>query len=378
MIALLMLTCGLLACLCGVAITCQNAGRSRYDGEIPEKSGQYARAFLVLFAGDLLLQTYQINGRQQPLTIALADGFLTSAIFCTLSLYAGALAGRRTLSTPVAILALIVLLLSSLRSLIANGVVNDVPKSVAILLGLGWLFTSFMLAWAVAITASRAINATPQHPRLRSKVTGVAWPNVVVAILWSTVVLMAARAVFAPLLGGFPALLVALDSPFIDTLYISVFVLSGVVTRGLYSANERTAAVQPNEASVERWDRILQKADLVLEKHYSDPDLSMPRLAALIGCSEHRLSAALNRHRGISFFTYINERRIRAAQEHMRRGHATIVEIAYLCGYNARSTFYTAFKAVTGESVQSWRRTLVDQNSVSGPADSDNGFELRS
>jgi len=376
MISVLILAVGLAICVGGILVLSFQAKRPPYRDEIPERSTLYAVAFLILFMGDLFLQTYQLDGARQPRPIALVDGAVTSAIFCVLSLYAGSLVGRRKLSRHVTVLAITLFVLASCRSLLFGGAYTGVSRGAAISLDLAWLATAVLLAIAVAVTASRDFKLKAERLRERSDRVYVSWPTMLVAILWSTAILMIIRAAFAPWLGALPTLAAALDSPFIDTLYVAVFVLSGVATGGLRRAREPAAEEQPDDASVERWDRILQKADLALDQHFTNPELSMPKLAALIGSTEHRLSAALNRRRGVSFFAYVNERRIRAAMDMMRRGDTTVGEVAYQCGYNARSTFYVAFKSVVGESVQDWRRRVVDAAKVSGSADSDTSARI--
>jgi AraC-like DNA-binding protein len=117
--------------------------------------------------------------------------------------------------------------------------------------------------------------------------------------------------------------------------------------------------------------RLLSRLDeLMLQQHtYLDPDLSLPRLAEHIGCSVNHLSQAINAGHGVSFFDYINGFRIAEAKRVLGAGdpRATpILDIALAVGFNSTSTFYTAFKRVTGQTPAQYRRARAGCSAAPG------------
>jgi len=92
-------------------------------------------------------------------------------------------------------------------------------------------------------------------------------------------------------------------------------------------------------------------------ERYKDANLTMPNLAKEVGLTPHQFSLFINDHLGKNFSQLINEVRILAAQDMLRKDqHLTVEAIAYACGFNATSTFHTAFKNVTGMTPASFRK----------------------
>ena len=78
-------------------------------------------------------------------------------------------------------------------------------------------------------------------------------------------------------------------------------------------------------------------------------------LAKAIAAPANLVSQVLNQNLDTTFFDYVNRWRIEASLPRVLAGDATVLTIALDVGFNARSTFYTAFKAVTGQTPSQWR-----------------------
>ncbi|WP_299960887.1 AraC family transcriptional regulator [uncultured Roseobacter sp.] len=104
--------------------------------------------------------------------------------------------------------------------------------------------------------------------------------------------------------------------------------------------------------------RIARKLDAAMrdERLYRDANLTLPRLSQHIGASPNYVSQTLNERLGVSFFEYVNRWRVDEAVELVTQGNLNILAIAYEVGFNSRSSFYTAFKARTGQTPTSLRR----------------------
>ncbi len=76
-------------------------------------------------------------------------------------------------------------------------------------------------------------------------------------------------------------------------------------------------------------------------------DLSLQSLADHLGVSVNKLSQVLNVHLHEGFYDFINNHRIQDACEQLIHSNHHIIDIAYLVGFNSKSTFNKAFKKHT-------------------------------
>lgn len=112
--------------------------------------------------------------------------------------------------------------------------------------------------------------------------------------------------------------------------------------------------------SPEASSRIERKLRAAMEQDHlhRDPNLSLWALARHTGASSNYISQTLNEVVGESFFDFVNGYRISEAKELLSTTNATVLTITYDVGFNARSSFYNAFKRVTGQTPTSYRKTL--------------------
>lgn len=93
----------------------------------------------------------------------------------------------------------------------------------------------------------------------------------------------------------------------------------------------------------------LLKSVIVEEKLYRNPSLKLTDVASQLDVLPHYLSQFLNDNLQKSFSLYINEFRVAEAKLLLvTNDQYTIEAIGYECGFNSKSTFFTAFKKVTG------------------------------
>jgi AraC-like DNA-binding protein len=103
-----------------------------------------------------------------------------------------------------------------------------------------------------------------------------------------------------------------------------------------------------------------QVDDFIVERQkFLDPNLSLDSLADELGKSTSHLSKLMNTHAGSNFSDYINKYRIAEAKKLLADDSFdayTIVAIGLECGFNSKSTFYTAFKKFTGQTPTAYRK----------------------
>ncbi|MDG1164934.1 MAG: helix-turn-helix domain-containing protein [Porticoccaceae bacterium] len=98
------------------------------------------------------------------------------------------------------------------------------------------------------------------------------------------------------------------------------------------------------------------------EKVFLQPDLTLPKLAAMVGCSVNHLSQAVNSGFHMSFFDFLNSYRIEAAKIMLSLGDGrseSILDVSFAVGFNSNSAFYTAFKKSTGQTPAQFRRAFL-------------------
>lgn len=95
------------------------------------------------------------------------------------------------------------------------------------------------------------------------------------------------------------------------------------------------------------------------EKPYESTDLTLTELSNQISIPSHYLSQIINEKLEVNFLDFINGYRVKAAKEKLtdpKLSHYTIISIAYESGFNAKSTFYAAFKKHTGMTPSQYRK----------------------
>ncbi|TWJ03188.1 AraC-like DNA-binding protein [Mucilaginibacter frigoritolerans] len=110
------------------------------------------------------------------------------------------------------------------------------------------------------------------------------------------------------------------------------------------------SALQPDD--LKRYQLKLEK---FMEEHkpFLDPELTIEKLGELTRIKKLLLSQTLNKAFNKNFFTFIKEYRIRHVEVELRNksnAERTIMDIAYMSGFNSKTGFNRAFKEVTGKT----------------------------
>ncbi|APX10392.1 helix-turn-helix domain-containing protein [Tateyamaria omphalii] len=145
----------------------------------------------------------------------------------------------------------------------------------------------------------------------------------------------------------------------IALLFILLVAIRGLQQApGLYRALDSAGPVTHQDApkysksalAGEHAARIARKltAAMADDLLHRDANLSLTKLAQHIGSSPNYVSQTLNEHLEQPFFDFVNQWRIKEAEQLLVNGDETILAIAYEVGFNSRSAFYTAFKKHTG------------------------------
>jgi AraC-like DNA-binding protein len=106
-------------------------------------------------------------------------------------------------------------------------------------------------------------------------------------------------------------------------------------------------------------DTLLRRLEQTMDDAsvYQDENLNLSALAAKLGLSGHQLSELVNTRLGMGFSRYVRERRITAAKRLLISAPSqSILSISMDTGFKSQSSFYAAFKEVTGQSPGDYRK----------------------
>lgn len=108
-------------------------------------------------------------------------------------------------------------------------------------------------------------------------------------------------------------------------------------------------------------DRIC--AAMESDRLFLDPNLTLQKLASHVATSPNLVSQTLNDTIGETFFDHVNRWRVEAAKPLLLNDGGTVLAIAIDVGFNSKSTFYKAFRNVTGKAPGLWRRVANSRKS---------------
>lgn len=110
-------------------------------------------------------------------------------------------------------------------------------------------------------------------------------------------------------------------------------------------------------------ERLQQKIES--EQLFLRPNLKLEELAKSLHISRHQLSQLLNDNLGKSYSRFINEYRIKYAKGLLlQKENLSIEAIAYEVGFNSKSSFYSTFKKLSGETPATFRSIHLLQRSL--------------
>lgn len=136
------------------------------------------------------------------------------------------------------------------------------------------------------------------------------------------------------------------------------------------SGHVKDIALEPVEGhNIEEDERGIMKQVfnfVVVEEGFKDPDLTLLSLAGKLNINRSYLSRAINSVTGKSFTVWLNEYRIKEAIKLLSNNSQPKLSmdgLAFEIGFNNRTTFYRAFKKITGISPSNFKDNQEDTHS---------------
>jgi len=131
------------------------------------------------------------------------------------------------------------------------------------------------------------------------------------------------------------------------------------------------AILQPDtRKESENWNKLYEKVTklFIEEKMYRNPNIRLDKLAVKAGSNRKYVSEAISSSTGMNFNNFVNFYRVNEAKVLIIAGEDSMSEVQYQCGFNSRSTFYTAFKHFTGMSPTEFQKMNRVQSSEAAKA----------
>jgi AraC-like DNA-binding protein len=167
-------------------------------------------------------------------------------------------------------------------------------------------------------------------------------------------------------------------------IILTLITLAAIIIYLLWQKQRRQnrALFQLNQNLTEKWkisnlqayqkhSHLFQDVHETMEREqlYANPDLTIEMLAKAIGSNQRYVSECINTHHGSNFFQFVNTYRIEHAKHLLlHQPELTMDAIAESSGFSSRSTFYRAFKKMTGMSPGSYAEQGKQDNRPLPPA----------
>jgi AraC-like DNA-binding protein len=129
----------------------------------------------------------------------------------------------------------------------------------------------------------------------------------------------------------------------------------------LYDYKPKEIKNMPNLAKSEQEEQLytLINSRITAEGLFMNPNLGLDAFAENLGVKATKISHLINTYSDYNFSDHINHFRVAEAKKlliHPDFSNYTIISIGLECGFNSKSTFYTAFKKFTGMTPSAWRK----------------------
>ncbi len=152
--------------------------------------------------------------------------------------------------------------------------------------------------------------------------------------------------------------------PYSDSLYFTcVFIFCNCIAwiamnkPEIFSSHKRYQTSELSEQDKQKYlDKLL--AHLEADKIYLEPSITLTALAKKLRIPNRYLSQIINETFNLNFCDFINRYRVEYSKPYLSKsdnGKKNILEIAYMVGFNSKSSFNQAFKKHTGVTPSEFR-----------------------
>lgn len=125
------------------------------------------------------------------------------------------------------------------------------------------------------------------------------------------------------------------------------------IEAGAEAEKKKQQRYKTTRISNEECKRLLRALDKLMKtrKPYTNPELKLADLAAMVDTSAHALSFLFNQYMNKSYYDYVNQYRVEEFIDLAERTDVTrytLSAMAAKCGFSSRASFFRYFKNITG------------------------------
>jgi len=214
-----------------------------------------------------------------------------------------------------------------------------------------WILKVIYLQWLIYVVCSfkyihPAIQKLKNHENLKRIEVWLLSIYIGVAFTW----LAYTTAAYTSYIAG------ALSFSFVLYLIVLLLIFRNSHESTFFNEKEK---YKNKEMGKETQGMISQKLSIIIDKElFLNPNFSLEEAAKELNITKHLLSQYVNEILGISFSNLIKEYRIEKAKKLLQTEKIyTIESLGYDSGFNSKSTFFTAFKKITGLTPAEYQKT---------------------
>jgi AraC-like DNA-binding protein len=127
----------------------------------------------------------------------------------------------------------------------------------------------------------------------------------------------------------------------------------------LYDYKPKKTESTPNPVKMEQEEQLYNSINVRIIEEGLFMNLGLSALAESLGVKATKVSHLINTYSDYNFSDHVNHFRVAEAKKlliHPDFSNYTIISIGLECGFNSKSTFYTAFKKFAGMTPSAWRK----------------------
>lgn len=131
----------------------------------------------------------------------------------------------------------------------------------------------------------------------------------------------------------------------------------------LFQSTSKQPKYEKSGLTIDKKTIILEQLERLIigEKLYLNPELSLNELAKHIQTQPNYLSQVINEHFSMNFYDFLNRRRVEEFCVKINTNefkHYKLIEVAYECGFNSKSSFNRNFKRFVGKTPSEYKKEL--------------------
>ncbi|MBE6861465.1 MAG: helix-turn-helix domain-containing protein [Ruminococcus sp.] len=134
------------------------------------------------------------------------------------------------------------------------------------------------------------------------------------------------------------------DNPLADTR-IYVLLINMMLAVREHQLKQQTSAIADSDENFHKFNEKFNKVIKFIDKNYMH-DISLDTLADIAGYSKYHFSRIFKQFSSMSHVTYINRRRIKAAEALLLDPKLSVTDVAVNSGFSSLTTFNRVFKEI--------------------------------